>query len=105
MSGVSIDSGLVNANDIIGWNLDHQNQVKFRRKTTCGVIRTREYSQVIDASDYPFPTKRKPLPGEQLLVSRYWQNDDPHIWQNVTFVHSLLQANISDTYSYGHVTH
>ena len=52
--GVYVDSGLVNGNDFFGWNMVPRDQMKFRRKVTCGVLRTEGHSEIINGSDYPY---------------------------------------------------
>jgi hypothetical protein len=100
-SGVSIDSGLIDTNGIFGWNFQARDRVQRRRKTTCGILRTEGYTEVINASDYPIHTNRNFLPGEQLLASRYGSRESGSNFRNITFVHSLLEANISQAYSHG----
>jgi hypothetical protein len=42
--GVSVDSGLVDMNDGFGLNMRSRDRVKYRRKPTCGVLRTEGHS-------------------------------------------------------------
>ncbi|CAO2652324.1 Nn.00g006070.m01.CDS01 [Neocucurbitaria sp. VM-36] len=96
--GVTVDSGLVDANEIFGWNLQAHQRLKYRRKTTCGVIKTQEYQTVFEAKDYPFNT-RPLLPGEQNLAAHYGLRRYTGEWANLTMAQSLVLANVTRGYT------
>ncbi|KAH7392537.1 hypothetical protein BKA66DRAFT_457717 [Pyrenochaeta sp. MPI-SDFR-AT-0127] len=96
--GVTVDSGLVDANDIFGWNLQPHQRIKYRRKTTCGVLKTQEYQTVFEAKDYPFNT-RPLLPGEQNLAAHYGLRRYTGEWANLTMAQSLALANVTRGYT------
>ena len=52
--GVYVDSGLVSGDGFFGWNMAPKDQVKFRRKVACGVLRTEGHTETINGSDYPY---------------------------------------------------
>ncbi|KAJ4291860.1 hypothetical protein N0V90_009756 [Kalmusia sp. IMI 367209] len=91
---VTIDSGLVNGNDIFGWNLRPQDEIKFRRRLTCGMLESRTHQKIVNGSDYPLLPGRRVLPGEQIILG-YYSEDDGTEFPNVTFARSLLETNVS----------
>ncbi|KAH8707661.1 hypothetical protein GQ44DRAFT_662719 [Phaeosphaeriaceae sp. PMI808] len=96
--GVIVDSGLQDANDVFGWNMQADQRVKFRRKTTCGVIKTQEYQSVFLAKDYPFNT-RPLLPNEENIAAHYGLRRDTGDWANLTMAQSLALANVTRGYT------
>jgi hypothetical protein len=97
LSAVRVDSGLVNADEVMGWNLGIQDRVRYRRRATCGLLRHEGYSSVIDATSYPNPT-RPSLPGEKLLLSHYCTYKQTFDWANATFALSLITFNVTPSY-------
>lgn len=96
--GVVVDSGLVDANDIFGWNLQSDQRLKYRRKATCAVLKAQEYQTVFEAKDYPFNT-RPLLPGEQNLAVHYGLRRFTGQWANMTMAQSLALANVTRGYT------
>lgn len=96
--GVIVDSGLQDANDAFGWNMQADQRIKYRRKTTCGVIKTQEYQTVFPAKDYPFNT-RPLLPNEENLAAHYGFRRDTGDWANLTMAQSLVLANVTRGYT------
>jgi hypothetical protein len=94
---VSIDSGLVNTNDYFGWNMQPEDHVKYRRKVTCGILDTERRTMIVNASDFPFHSRR-PLPGEQFSVVSFGDLRNGDAFPNITFPQSLAESNISSIY-------
>lgn len=46
----TIDSGLIDANDLFGWNLRRQDKIQFRRRLTCGVLETQGHLRFVNAT-------------------------------------------------------
>lgn len=75
---MEMDSGLLDLNEHFGLNLEKDNGVKFRRKTTCSVLPTEGYVTVKSVSDIPeifassyLDQTRSMLPGEQAVVLNF----------------------------------
>lgn len=96
--GVEVDSGLQDANDIFGWNMQASQRVKYRRKTTCGVLKTQEYQSIYQAKDYPYNT-RPLLPNEENIAAHYGLRRDTGDWANLTMGQSLALANVTRGYT------
>ncbi|KAJ4305538.1 hypothetical protein N0V90_001069 [Kalmusia sp. IMI 367209] len=84
---VSIDSGLINTNDYFGWNMQKEDNVKYRRKVTCGILNTQGRTAIVNASDYPFHN-RNPVPGEEFYQVSFGEVRNGGAFANVTFSHS-----------------
>jgi hypothetical protein len=69
--GVAVDSGLVDVNDAFGLNLANKDRVKFRKRTTCGVLQHDDYTKVVNTSIISSAMGDVPgLPGEgKCLIS------------------------------------
>jgi hypothetical protein len=96
--GVVIDSGLQDANNVFGWNMQEDQRVKFRRKTTCGVLKTQEYQSVFPAKDYPYNT-RPLLKDEENVGLHYGLRRNAGDWANLTMAQSLVLANVTRGYT------
>lgn len=99
---VSIDSGLVNTNEIFGWNMQPKDQIKYRRKVTCGILNKQGRTTLINSSDYPFHN-RKIIPGEKMSQVSFGYTRGGGAFANATFSTSLAVANISSRYTVGYV--
>jgi hypothetical protein len=96
---VSVDSGVVDANDVFGWNMDVRNRVFYRRKATCGVLRSGGYSEIVRNTTLPF-IWRPPFPSEEWVVAYYGRSMREDVnWQNVTFAYSLMDSNATKNYA------
>ena len=91
---ISMDSGLLNMNDAFGLNLPPDDQVFFRRKTSCAILPTENRTTLVPASEYDSRTQ-DPLPEEQLLIYSYgnFSRNKNVKWNNATFVLSLVTSN------------
>lgn len=99
---IEFDSGILDLNNDFGMNLEKKDHVKYRKKTTCAVLKTDGRYSVINASDYPSRARaRPPLPSEELLLMHFGNVPKNGGWPNTTFVHSLLTANNSVGYGTG----
>jgi hypothetical protein len=97
--GIRFDSGLLDLNDDFGLNLADHDRVKYRKRTTCAVVKTQDRSSIINASAYPpLDPLRPAMPGEELLLLHYGNATDAGGWKNTTWVQSLLSANMSTTF-------
>lgn len=98
LSAVQIDSGLIDAAKVFGWNFRHRDRVRYRKRTTCAPLRyDGEYSSVINAKDWHMA--RAPYPGEEILMTHYGYSELVQSgFKNATFATSLMKSNI--TYGY-----
>lgn len=98
---VALDSGLLDVNDIFGLNLGPNDRLQFRKRSTCAVLPTEGHTTIIKAKDFPLKIRARDLTitDEELVLHHYGENPGLGIWKNVTQVHSLLDANISQTYN------
>lgn len=96
--GVTVDSGLVDTNDVFGWNMKPRDRVSYRRKATCGVLQSEGYSEIVQNTTLPFAW-RPPFPGEQYRVLHYGPSMRDDIdWRNITFAYSLMDSNATKKY-------
>lgn len=63
-AALTIDSGLVDINDLFGLNLSRQERVKFRKRTTCGVLPVDEHIKVTKAANHPIQFNEAICPDE-----------------------------------------
>lgn len=61
---VAVDSGLVDVNELFGLNLAPKERVKFRKKTTCSVLRTDEHIKVTKSANHPIEFAESICPDE-----------------------------------------
>lgn len=97
---VSIDSGLVNTNEILGWNMETRDHVKYRRKLTCAVLELQSHIAVVEVSAFPF-SNRPWVPGEKYVEVLFGGNRRGGRYANVTLSQSTATANITTSYSIG----
>lgn len=97
---VSLDSGLLDLNDAFGLNLPSKDHIKFRKRTSCGVLPLDGRVAIVNATDYP-AFAGFPKPGEQLRLFLYGMmvGQDPDHWANATFYQSFVKANVSEEYT------
>jgi hypothetical protein len=65
---VTLDSGLVDANDLFGLNLARKDRVKFRKKSTCAVLRPDEHIKVTKSANHPIEFSESVCPDEGSLM-------------------------------------
>ena len=104
-SAVAVDSGLIDINAAFGLNLGHSDRVKFRKRTTCGVLPVDGYSMLMNASDFPPGLWKNlngidPLPAQQVLLLEYGQRQHLDEWTNVTASYDLLSSNITNNFAF-----
>ncbi|KAF2180390.1 hypothetical protein K469DRAFT_714764 [Zopfia rhizophila CBS 207.26] len=63
---IAMDSGLLDLNHHFGLNLQNQDGVKFRKRTTCSVLPLEGHTTVVNATDYPFN------PDHRSLEKNFW---------------------------------
>ncbi|KAF2111917.1 hypothetical protein BDV96DRAFT_499062 [Lophiotrema nucula] len=97
LPGLTVDSGLTDANDVFGWNLGSKDRIRFRRRTTCGILRTQQYQSVINFTDYPYQV-REALPQEEAITCHYGTVPGLPAYSNATMVQSLALANTTSKY-------
>jgi hypothetical protein len=64
LDALAIDSGLVDVNALFGLNLPGNERVKFRKRTTCGLLSLGNYVRVVKAVDHPLEFSEAICPGE-----------------------------------------
>jgi hypothetical protein len=113
---MEMDSGLLDLNENFGLNLEKDNGIKFRRKTTCSVLPTEGYVSLYNVSDLPkiladayLSQPRITFPGEKVVLSkfggpRYLKNgsavvDESTGLQNVSTLESEVYLKASNGYS------
>lgn len=72
-AAVAVDSGLVDVNTALGLNLGTKDRVKFRRRSTCGVLPLEGHTTVKKETDLPsefLGTKTLPGAGKSKLKHR-----------------------------------
>jgi hypothetical protein len=94
---VAFDSGLLDVDKAFGLNLVSSDRVKFRRKTTCGVLSLEGHTSIIPAEEFNVNNRlgRTTLPGEEMMLMHYGHRSQPTVWNNATFAISLAIASIS----------
>jgi len=93
-SGVTVDSGLVDATRVFGWNHGPNDLVKYRRKATCGILKVDGYQSIHLAKDlFPVGSDRPYFPGEQAVAG--WYEDRP----DFSFFVSLITSNVTRGFS------
>lgn len=69
-STVGYDTGLLDMNDVFGFNLNHNEGVKIRQKGRCAILSQEGRTRVVNNTDIPrhLTGTAEPLPQEQTLV-------------------------------------
>lgn len=97
---LAIDSGLLDFNNAFGLNLENEDRMKFRKRTTCSILSQENRSTLTNASDMPETMiGRAPLPGEEMLNYHYGTRAEDSPWANFTWGVSLAKNNISRDFS------
>ena len=95
---ITLDSGMVDTSEIFGWNLGPQERIRFRRKTTFGILQTQERQSIINASDFPYQN-RKVLPEEEMLLGHYGGTlGSTGKFKDTLFALGLLKSNMTSFY-------
>ena len=100
---VAIDSGLLDVNQQFGFNLKLEDQIKFRRKTTCTVLPTNGYVRVANSSEFtaeqltlftntPLFVNQSDQPYEVISYGGFFDPNGTEILPNVTALNSLWYA-------------
>ena len=98
---VSIDSGLLDLNDAFGLNLKENDRMKLRTKMSCSVLSLENRTSVIKAAEVPRNVLgRAPLPEEEMLAYHFGANPILKEIANVSFMHSLVQSNVTRAYDF-----
>jgi hypothetical protein len=96
---VTVDSGLVDLNQGFGLNLVGADRVKFRKRTTCGILPVDGYTTLLNASNFPqYFMGRPPLPSEEVMLYHYGPRPALGEWANMTGYNSLAKANITRSF-------
>ena len=94
---ISFDTGLLDLNDALGFNLEDGDKIRYRQKTACTLLslenRTRRLTYEDYIREYPdVPLGREPLQGEDFLLYSFGTRQD---LGNVTHVLSLATSNVT----------
>ena len=95
-NAIALDSGLVDLNDGFGLNLPQKDRVKFRKRTTCGILPVAGHTSIINATTLPKALRRagaEPMPGEELMLYHWSKRPSLGNLANITTFVSLLDAN------------
>lgn len=103
--GFETDSGLLSMRRYFGLNLSPEDDVQFRRRTTCAVLPAGDHLSISNRSvlgeevSDEGPGPRFVFPQEEFLLMRYggYLDSDPE-WTNLTFTESLWEANKTTEY-------
>lgn len=97
---LAFDSGLQDVNDAFGFNLPENDRVKYRKRTTCSILSLQNRTRTVMLNESEFPTHifgRAPRPQEELLLFYFGIREDIPEWENVTYIMSWLEANVTKT--------
>lgn len=84
---VALYSGLLNVNDAFGLNFPKEDHVKFRKRSTCGILPLSGYTTLINASSLPahfFRTGHPDAADDKVILYHYMTNPSLGDWRNVT---------------------
>lgn len=96
---VTIDSGLIDLNKEFGLNLVDLDRVKFRKRTSCGILPVDGYTTLLNASALPqYLIGRSTLPGEELMLYHYGPRPSLGEWANITSLTSLAGAKFGKSF-------
>lgn len=92
-TAMEMDTGLINSNFVLGINFPEQEQLDFRRVTTCAPLVQDGYTTAENSTT---------IPGDQMLHYSYGPiNERGIIMRNTTWQASLYASNLTNTYTLG----
>lgn len=95
-----MDSGLLDLNKHFGFNLVHNDNVKFRKKATCNVLPLDGHYVTNNLTYWDERTDREILPGERASAWRYGTyNLKPEYHPEDTFIHSFTAGSLTQEYT------
>lgn len=94
---IAFDTGLLDLNDVFGFNLEDHDRVKYRKKSTCAILSLKGRTRVMSYEDIvrefgPAIIGRQPLPSEEWLSYRFGKTKGS---TNESFILSLASSKLT----------